>query len=260
MLRIIILFILFNAGYALACSCVSQELISRASRADFIATAKINTVKPDPNNSKYHILQVQILELYKGRYIEEIKLHSQLNSSCAMLIEEGSSWLIFADINKNGDLSFGMCSGSIQLDRKFDEEKYPGLRENYVQRIKNKQLMLAEVKEVLIDTDIYYTWAVRNNSNNWRLEFKDWDLKEHSVGFYELIIDKDFNVVKVNSLKGFDDSEYNEKFLENLKRNISISGFSKDENIQSKTSLIIGFYYGKRGKGNRAYIQKLLTY
>ena len=149
-----------------------------------------------------------------------------------------------------------MCSGSNKLDRKFDEEKHPGITEGYFKRMKAKQLMLAEMKDVLIDSDINYSWTVRNN---WRPEFNDWDLKDNSVGFYELVIDEDFKVIQVNSLKGFDNSEYNEKFLESLKRNISIYGYSRGGNIQSGTSLIIGFYYGKRGKENSSYIQQLWT-
>ena len=255
-MKLLFFILFFQVGQILACSCNTQELLSRASRADFIASAKIESIKPDPDNSEYHILQIQILELYKGQNIQKIKLHSHLNSSCAMLIEEDSLWLIFADKNKDGALSFGRCSGSNQLDRKFDEEKYPGLMEGYAKRMMAKQLMLAEAKEVLIDSDIYYSWTVRNN---WRPEFKDWYLKENSVGFYELVIDENFKVMQVISVKGFDDSKHNEKFLESLKRNISLYSFSRNENIQRRTSLIIGFYYGKRGKGKSSYIQQLST-
>ena len=101
-----------------ACSCGTMTVIDRIASAEFIATAKITKLEPDPNDGNFHIASIEISELFKGEPIKQIYIRSTLRSSCAFLPKEGTSLLIYADQHR-GKLSFGYCSQSRILDEHF---------------------------------------------------------------------------------------------------------------------------------------------
>ena len=56
---------------------------------------------------------------------------------------ENSVWLIFAQIDNKGNLSFGYCSGSIQIDKNMISKEYPNAEIN---RKKSIELKLSVLK------------------------------------------------------------------------------------------------------------------
>ena len=131
MKTIFTIFFLLLTYQSFACSCVTMGVVERYGRADFVAKAKILDVKPDPKREDFHILKIQIQDLFKGNQVDTLYLNSYLKSSCAFLTPVNTTWLIFANKSDNGELGFGLCSGPQQIDRVFDPSKYPNAEKNY---------------------------------------------------------------------------------------------------------------------------------
>lgn len=110
-------------------------------QSQFVAKAKILKVTPDSANNDYHDADIELITLYKGERRAKIKILSVRNSSCFFLPSVNSTWIIFVSVS-GGTLSFGSCSGSLELDRVFDTAQYPNAGENYSKKIALKQQVL----------------------------------------------------------------------------------------------------------------------
>lgn len=75
-------------------------MIDRVANAEFIATAKILRITPDEENPNLHNIEIEIVDLFKGKNTPNLKIYSALNSSCAFYTPENTSWLIFAIENQ----------------------------------------------------------------------------------------------------------------------------------------------------------------
>ena len=134
------------------CYCGFTPFLETYQRSDFIATAKISKVIQDNKNENYHDIEIEGINVYKGTPLNRLKIESSLNSSCAFLPSENTTWLIFASKDQNGFLSFGSCSGSIQIDRQFDLVEYPNLDIKYKKSVDLKLEALNFLKRSNIST------------------------------------------------------------------------------------------------------------
>ncbi|MBC6996459.1 hypothetical protein QWY85_02955 [Neolewinella lacunae] len=107
----LLIFTLLPIVQLAACKCAYEYLVDRISQSEFVARIAINSVQPDPNDKDYHLLEITLLESFKGAKPDTLRVHSRLTSSCAFLPKENTEWLVFASRWK-GRLSFGYCSGS----------------------------------------------------------------------------------------------------------------------------------------------------
>jgi hypothetical protein len=144
-----------------ACSCFVNVLLDKIQNSEFIAKIKVLKVSEPMSDGQYQNAEIEVLELFKGNNIKSIKIYSNLNTSCNLIVSENTTWLVFANNDKSGLMQFGYCSGSIQLDRKFDLEKYPNVESNWKNSIDRKIALLRYFKSKNI-----------RNPNEYYLEIK----------------------------------------------------------------------------------------
>src|SRR5690606_16044536 len=73
---------------------------------DFIALVKIKDIRnyKEPTNNYFtgvSILTVNILELFKGKHVNEVFEYLTMTTSCEIRIIKGEEWIIFGNIESN---------------------------------------------------------------------------------------------------------------------------------------------------------------
>jgi hypothetical protein len=246
------IFLILIVHQTFACKCSHIQLLENVAQSDFIATAKILSLKPDQTNKDFHIIEIKILELYKGKRIKSLKINSVLNSSCAFLTPKNTTWLIFATKNKNGDLSFGMCSGSRQLDVEIDSAKYPLAKENYQKSIDLKLNVLSYLRKNSIVAENDYSLSI-SFSNDCLKKFNGVKISKDKFALYELTIDKNLKVTKVTPIKEFDNNAIRADLVKCIHENIRFHTYNKTEN-KKVNKIIICFYYYETERGDPSFI------
>ena len=235
-----------------ACSCVTLTLIEKVSFSDFIATAKIIKVLPDKKNLEYHDVEIQIIDIYKGKRISNLKIHSILNSSCSFYTSENSTWLIFASRDKNGDLVFGDCSGLLQIDFKYDSVKYKNAQVNYDKSIRKQLQVLDFLKNNQITPkNEYFLRSYMSNIcfNN----FTGSEVYKEQFAIYEFTINKDLTIKTVKAVKGFENIECESDLLECLKIGVKVNN-NRRPNLISETRIMIALYMYPPKNGYKSFI------
>ncbi len=249
---LVILF-LFSINKIFACSCAIVPLMDRISMSNFIATAKILKISPDKENSSLHDIEIEIIDLYKGQATSHLKIYSALNSSCAFYTPENSEWLIFASKNKNGNLSFGYCSGAKRLDGKIDSKKYPHAEKNYKKSIELKLQVLEYLKNSEIQT--LNKFGLRTSFFNDCLKsFKGNEVKTDRFALYELTVENDLSISEVKALKEFDNDNLKTDLLNCVRESVKIYTRKKETEISNRTKIIIALYYYASERGNESFI------
>jgi len=241
MRQITIIAFLFFSIKIFACDCVERTLLQKVQNCDFIAIGKILKISPDKENPDYHNIQIELKNVYKGQQITSLKILSILNSSCSFFTPENSTWLIFASYDKNKILSFGKCSGSLEIDRKFASKKYPYAESNYKKMFSLKMEVLEFLKMKNIQSTNPYNLEISYCQNCWNV-FKGFNIK-NKFAIYEATINRDLSINKIIPLKEFNNQELKTKMFDCIKNNLVIY---RNNNailpIQSKLILIYYFY------------------
>ncbi|HMI05358.1 MAG TPA: hypothetical protein VK541_22910 [Pedobacter sp.] len=147
---LVLLAMLMISAEAYACRCSNAPLTDYYQQSQFVAKAKILKVTQDPSNEEYHDAEIELITLYKGERLKKIKIRSVMKSSCSFLPKANTTWLIFASI-REGMLSFDLCSGSLQTDRKFIPPYDTRHLKNYREYIELKQEALEYLRDHNID-------------------------------------------------------------------------------------------------------------
>ncbi len=255
MKNVIIFLLILFFQQTVACDCAVVPLMERIANADFIATAKILEIKSDKVNPNFHNIEIEIIDLFKGNYESHLKINSVLNSSCAFFTPENTTWLIFAKQNINGDLSFGYCSGALQLDREFKSERYPNADRNYKNSIELKLQILQYLKNANIKPRNEFRLKT-NISSQFLADFKGFEVQKEHFAFYELTVDKDLSIKKVNVLKEFDNDNLKHDLLKSVRENIEVYTPQRENVIDNKTQIIIALYYYPAEQGNECFISQ----
>ena len=238
----------------LACVCLGASLMERVGKADFVATAKILNVKPDQENSRMHNITIEIIDLFKGGHTALLKLYSDFCSSCAFYTPENTTWLIFANKNKDGNLTFGFCSGAKQMDKKFASERYPNAEKRYKKTIERKLEVLKYLKKEKITPinefglKVFFPTKCLEN-------FRGFEVKEQPFALYELTIDKDLSIKKVKPIKEFDNDNLKSSLRACLKE-AYIWHRSKKTEIEKRAKILITLYYSAANEKRDSFISK----
>ncbi len=86
---------------AAGCHCSPPILSENYQDSEFVALVKISKATPDPKSSTYLILEIDLLNLYKGEATSTMRINTMANTSCAFTMPEGSTWLVFAKLGQN---------------------------------------------------------------------------------------------------------------------------------------------------------------
>lgn len=225
-------------------------MVSRIQQSSFIAKVHFTKVAKASPDNEYQKAEIEILELYKGEKIKSINIHSYLQLNCAMIVPENSTWLIFASYGKTGELEFGACSGSKQMDEKINDIKYPGLEE----KIKKSLAIKIDVLKFLNKYKIDKTNPLNANIGGLLNEsFKGFDVNGDGFAVYQISIENEKSVIQVKPLKEFSNKELSGKLLEVLSK-LEIKNANK---IQLPITSTIVFYYYPEEAGNKSFISLL---
>ncbi len=226
---------------AFGCSCVTIPLLDRYQRSEFIATVKIFKVTQDNQNADYHDIEIEGIDVYKGNPISKLKVVSMLNTSCSFLPSENTTWLIFASKDHNGFLSFGSCSGSMQVDRQFDLVKYPNVDINYKKTLNLKLEALEFLKRNNISAVNQFNLRIANDVEPCKENLQNFN-ERNRFAVYELTVNQDLSIEDIRTIKGFDNKELSEKLTNCMREIIEIRTDNLD-GIPNNTSIILMYFY-----------------
>lgn len=238
---------------SIGCDCVTTTLINHFQYSEFVATAKIVKIQPNKQNEDYHDIEIEIINLYKGKFITSLQIQSVQRSSCAFYTPAGSTWLIFASRDNNGFLSFGACSGSLQMDRQFDTILYPGLDKKYAASIALKLGALAFLKkyESITSNQYHLNLSLSQSSLDSLKGFNT----NNRLAVYKVKISEKLTVAGIKTLTGFDNREMSVKLLACLRKNLLVQPKDKKlKTIPKATSLILIYYYYPAEAGYPGFI------
>ncbi|WP_452231899.1 hypothetical protein [Lacinutrix sp. MEBiC02595] len=239
----ILLTILFIAisSKILACMCNKPNITQRIAQSDFVATAKILKVTPNSIKTIYDNVEIEIIEIYKGKATTTIKTMSY--GSCGFSVSENSTWLIFATKDTNGNLSFGYCSGAKQIDRKFNSVKYPNAKEQHDAGIKYKLELLNFIKDKKIlpknefNISAMISPSEHFNSRNFVYSNESTKTAIRPI-LFELTINTDLSIKRVKILQNLKDKSFKKNLKRYIKENIRIIQKEKLLEIPNKTKII----------------------
>lgn len=245
-----VLIILFSIeGYA--CECVPRSTMENVESSDFVARVKINSIARDSINQEYLNLDVEILNIFKGEFNKDLRILTN-GSMCNIYVSKDSEWLVYASYDKNNQLSFGYCSGSIRLDRNFNSEKYPKAQENYRNSTNRKLelLKLLNQNNIIEESNPDITSKLPSDCFD---NLKGAKGKAGEFAVYEIWVNQDLSVEKINQIKEFSNSQLNRE-LDKCINNISFRKTEKNEKIESKYKKIIPIFFYEDEDGNPSFV------
>jgi hypothetical protein len=252
-MKLFLLIILFFINSSVfACSCFVNVLLDKIQNSEFIAKIKVLKVSEPTSDGQYQNAEIEVLELFKGNNIKSIKIYSNLNTSCNLIVSENTTWLVFANNDKSGLMQFGYCSGSIQLDRKFDLKKYPNVESNWKNSIDRKIALLRYFKSKNIRNPNEYNLQIKSISLS-RDRFKGFEVNNEKFAVYELMVEKDLTISKIKTLKAFDNQKLSDSLMSFLKENKIASKKGKSV-IKKRIRMIVVYYYYPAEENNQSFI------
>lgn len=263
MKRVLLLLLLLSAKQMLACSCVVTPLESRIASADFAALARIVQVSPDTENENQHDLRIEIISLYKGEKVSSLKLRSMLNTSCAFYTPENTTWLLFANRNADGDLSFGFCSGAMQLDREFPDNVHlengitaEELESNYRQTYERKLEVLEYMRDKGIEPENEFGVRVRFPAEC--LENLKGRKSNTRFALYRVRVNPDLSVDRVSAVKKFDNPKITQALRRCFKKGLEVLPANRKEGkkIPRKTEVFMILYQVPSEEGEDAFVSR----
>lgn len=244
---ILILFLFSVKGYA--CKCFTRSTQDYFSISDFVATAKITSIKPSQTNKNFHDIEIELIHLYKGKVVKKLIIE-RLLSPCAFPLPQGSTWLIFASYDKNNEPNFDYCSGSSQIDKKFDPNLFPTGEATYKSNMDIKLSVLSFLQKKKITNTNPDSLSISSTDDFIDTLGELGEKKAYSI--IELIINTDLSIKSVKSIKKFE----NPKLKKKLEEFVSSMTFTvpKNKNIPSKTKLYLVYYYYPAGRTEFGYL------
>jgi hypothetical protein len=243
--------IFFFSLNIIACECALQNTIEKVENADFVAQISIKSVIRDSINNEYLNLDVELIKLFKGEFSNNLKILTN-QSMCNINPPKNTEWIIFASNDKNGELSFGYCSGSIQIDRNMASDQYPRAETNHKKSIDRKLGLLKFLNNNNIipeNSDDLVTSMSKDCLNN----LKGYYGEEGEFAIFEFTIKKDLSVSQIKQLKKFSNSELNSELLKCV-NSMHINYRDEKDKLLRKTMKILPVFYYPSERGNESFL------
>ncbi len=236
-----------------ACVCLPQNFESRYQSSDFIATAKIISVSSLEDNSKFHKVEIQIIELYKGKHITSLSEASIQKTNCGIYTPANTTWLIYASYDDSGILNFNLCSESMQIDDIPYDPNYPSYKKNVESQIQHTRDILGYLKKKRL-SELNKHRLVINMTAPCIQDLHEYDAV-YSFAIYELSVSKNLAITKIKNLKTFNNKSLTKKLLRCIKKAATINTGKRKE-IPSETKVIVIYFYYPREKNNPGFVSK----
>jgi len=234
--------------FSYACSCAIEGVVNKFQQSEFVAKAKIVKIMPDTTNSDYHDAVIKIISLYKGEHLAKIKIMSSLNSSCSFLPEENSTWIIFAQ-RWQEMLSFGFCSGSINLDRTFDSIMYPNANRNYGNTIKLEEGVIS----FLCKNKIPNPNPSMLHASNTKISLLKGYKNKNSFAVFQVDVNSDFSIAAIKQLKKFQNRKLNKLVQDSMRTDLKFSN-RRAQPLTKPTRVILFCYFYKYDDPDQSFL------
>ena len=248
----LLLLLVLVAEKSQACTCGPMPLVERVAHADFVAVAKILKVSPDPQSERFHDIDIEITSLFKGEKISSLKIRSALKTSCAFYTPENTTWLIFAYRDKEGVLSFGFCSGGIQLDRKYNSTEFPKADDNYrrAYELKLEVLKYMKRKNISPANEFQLNTVIPEDCLK---KFDGYEV-DGRFAIYKVEINPDLSIAGIKALKQFGDPKLRAGLWNCISNKLKVYSRDKSKQLPRKTEVIIILYHYPAGGGHESVI------
>ena len=254
MKKTILISLLLFFNYAFPCECSIVKLIDRFQKSEFIAKVKVIKVSEYKAENYYQTADIEIIDLFKGSKINNIKISSNLRSSCGLYVPENSIWLIFAQIDSNGNLSFGYCSGSIQIDKNMISKEYPNAERNRKKSIERKLSVLKFLSSQNIKNTNEYN-LILTYSKACENDFKGYDEQKTKYAVYEITVEKDLKISEIKPLQEFDSKQLSDEIMKCLNENLKVDN-RKISEIKNITKVVMIYYYYEAEEEYKSFISE----
>ncbi|MGY4384174.1 hypothetical protein ACVWYN_001200 [Pedobacter sp. UYP24] len=238
---LLFLVIILAANAAYPCVCATGTIKSNFTRSQFVATAKILKLTPDPINKNFHDAEIEVINLYKGERLTKIKILSLMNTSCRFLSTENSIWNIFATSRK-GVLSFGSCSGSWEFDNEIDTIQNSKGAKNYAKSMALDQESIEVVKFLSSYQISNYNPSFLNVYNDELNSIKGYK-STTTIAIFNVTINPDLSIAKVESIKKFKNTALNKVVIKSMKKNLKVKTPEGKPDNKLKRLLVFCYYY-----------------
>ncbi|MPR33762.1 hypothetical protein [Salmonirosea aquatica] len=245
MKNILIFFFALVSIQAFGCECIPAPLLYYYQKSDFVAAVKVVEITLDrehhSSEGDYHYLNIEIVQLYKGKEVPFIRVNTASETSCAFEVPKGSTWLVFASMGDNDIPVFGSCSGSEPTEPYYDMVKYPKAANNYKNRIDLKLAVLSFLKNNELEDSNPYNLNINDIGLHDTTLFREFD-NQNRFAVYELDINEDLSIGKITARQAFDNPKLAQLFTEYLRKNARVNN-TRLKGIPTKSRLIVIYYY-----------------
>lgn len=224
----------------LACECIPLSFEYNYQSSDFIAIAKILSVSDD--NSKCQKVEIEIIHLYKGEYINTLREVSAKKYMCATYTPPNTTWLIYANYNVDGIAVIGECSASFQIEDIAYDPQYPNYKKNMDAKFQNTKDALAFLKKKKLNSINEFGLKI-DMSKTCIPNLKAVDFKTKNFVVFEVTVAKNLEIKKVKYLKAFDNKDFSKKLLDCFNNSVSVRKQIGQEIPYKSKVVIIYFYY-----------------
>ena len=259
MKQLLIIISFFVCNSVAACSCNITSLIEKVQNSAFIAKIKILKISESKNDPDYKYAEIEVLELFKGNHIKNIKFSSELRNFCSLSVSENTTWLVFANKGKSEVMKFGYCYGSTELDRKYDKyesQKYPNAENN---KRRSDELKISVLR--------YFKSRNITNPNVYRLEIdvveedlikkglRGYEVSNQRFAVYEFKVEKNLIISKIKTLKAFDNQKLSDSLFFILK-DAKIEPKKGLSTLNKRNRFILVLYYYPAEENYKSFISK----
>jgi hypothetical protein len=225
--------------HSVACMCPSQPLINSFNGSSFVARVKVLKVIPNASDKDYHDLDIEVVNLYKGKVVNNILAHTFQRSSCRFEVPVNSIWLVFANFNQSGIPTFSYCSSSYQMDRAYDVTE-----DTEITKGRNRRdAMMMETLEFLKtkqNEEINASGLTLIPKESCILSIDGYKEQKNNVAIFELTINQALSIKKIEVIQNFSNRKLARAVYTCISNSIAIPG-SKGHKSDLQKMLI--FYY-----------------
>lgn len=245
--KLILLLLLLAPSASSACTCMFPNLIKSLATDEFAAIIKVNKVRSDTSDPHYDILSIQIIEQFKGRDTSEISVWAGGDANCGLSIPKNSTWLVFAERDHTGRLSFNLCSLHMRLDSLSNPI------EKRQQSINRKLEVLRFLKKNNITVDIPYELGFSDDSC--LNIFKGMEKTKDGFAVFRLQVSKEKLVTSVQPVKEFSTPDFTDKLSGCLTKRMKLrSGRYPKGELPSSTGFILVLFYYPPENGYQGFV------
>lgn len=237
--------------FLFSCSCLPQTIPYKYHRSEFVGVVEFVEIEIDKEDEDYHLAKVKTINIFKGKLIESIRIHSSLSSSCSFLPDKNVEWLVFPVESKDGPV-IGYCSGSRRI-KPYPNNSLLNYEEYYNEHMYFTKWTLDIVKNIsLLNSNGVCTSFLDDP-----FTYEDVDsinlpesiiINEYDFGIYKLSYDDDLKLCSINIEVSPKNKVLNEYVGYYFKWNTKVRIIKRVKPFKKQILAVIRFERNKQGE------------